>query len=224
MKNYYSILNLSPASSQAEIKAAYRQLALEHHPDKNNGDTSSEERFKEIAEAYIILGDVAKRNAYDYANGYRDTYRSRSTAQGMQTPATFLMLFKKIKNRVLNAGGRVNQEALFKVIDDLLSNTNIEFLVSCGDAYTNSLIIDDILTSCIFLDNTQRAAIYLKLFKLANGNSWLIDKIATLKEASLVTNRKDDKGIAEKPALISILIFILVILFILGLVIISNFT
>src|SRR6476620_1428819 len=64
-KDYYSSLGGANTASQKEIKAAYRKLARKHHPDVNQGDKSSEGRFKEINEAYEVLGDPDKRKKYD---------------------------------------------------------------------------------------------------------------------------------------------------------------
>ena len=64
-KDYYSSLGVAKTASQKEIKAAYRKLARKHHPDVNQGDASAEGRFKEINEAYEVLGDPAKRRKYD---------------------------------------------------------------------------------------------------------------------------------------------------------------
>lgn len=64
-RDYYEILGLSKQASAEEIKKAYRKLAMQYHPDKNPGDKNSEEKFKEIAEAYAILSDSQKRSKYD---------------------------------------------------------------------------------------------------------------------------------------------------------------
>ena len=61
MENPYQILGLAPSASQAEIKAAYRNLAKELHPDMNPGNTLVEQRFKEVTAAYEMLSDEDKR-------------------------------------------------------------------------------------------------------------------------------------------------------------------
>jgi molecular chaperone DnaJ len=63
MKNYYDILGVSESATQADIKKAYRKLSKQYHPDVNPNE---EEKFKEIAEAYEILGDEGKRNDYNH--------------------------------------------------------------------------------------------------------------------------------------------------------------
>ena len=64
-KDYYKILGVDEKAGDGEIKKAYRRLAKECHPDANPGDKQAEERFKEISEAYEVLGDKAKRQKYD---------------------------------------------------------------------------------------------------------------------------------------------------------------
>ena len=66
-KDYYAALGVSKTASQADIKKAYRKLARQHHPDANKGDVASEEKFKEISEAYDVLSDETKRKEYDEA-------------------------------------------------------------------------------------------------------------------------------------------------------------
>src|SRR6476661_10918115 len=64
-KDFYAVLGVSSSASQDEIKKQYRRLAAKHHPDKNLNDAKAAERFKEISEAYTVLGDAEKRKQYD---------------------------------------------------------------------------------------------------------------------------------------------------------------
>ena len=64
-RDYYEILGITKTATETEIKAAYRKLAIKHHPDKNPDDHTAEEKFKEAAEAYSVLSDTQKRAAYD---------------------------------------------------------------------------------------------------------------------------------------------------------------
>ncbi len=65
MKNWYQVLQISAQASEAEIKAAYRKLAKENHPDADPGNTDRAEKFTEISEAYRVLSDQEKRKAFD---------------------------------------------------------------------------------------------------------------------------------------------------------------
>lgn len=64
-RDYYEILGVQRGASLDEIKKAYRKMALQHHPDRNPGSKEAEEKFKEAAEAYEVLGDTTKRQRYD---------------------------------------------------------------------------------------------------------------------------------------------------------------
>jgi chaperone protein DnaJ len=74
-KDYYKILGLAKGASEKEIKAAYRKLARQYHPDVNSGDKTAEEKFKDVGEAYDVLSDPDKRAKYDQ---YGDQWKAYS--------------------------------------------------------------------------------------------------------------------------------------------------
>jgi curved DNA-binding protein len=64
-RDYYQVLGVTKSATDKEIKSAFRRLAQQYHPDKNPGNKRSEDKFKEINEAYEVLGDPQKRAKYD---------------------------------------------------------------------------------------------------------------------------------------------------------------
>lgn len=75
-KDYYKILGVDKNASEQDIKKAYRKLARQHHPDVNPGDKQAEARFKEMNEAYEVLGDAEKRQKYDRLGANWNAYQS----------------------------------------------------------------------------------------------------------------------------------------------------
>ncbi len=64
-RDYYEVLGVAKTATDAELKSAFRKLAMKYHPDRNPGDKAAEERFKEVQNAYDVLSDDEKRKAYD---------------------------------------------------------------------------------------------------------------------------------------------------------------
>ena len=82
--DYYKILGLEKGASDAEIKKAYRKLAMKYHPDKTKGDKAGEEKFKQISEAYAVLSDKEKRQQYDTfgSSGFHQRYSQEDIFRG----------------------------------------------------------------------------------------------------------------------------------------------
>ena len=97
-KDYYAILGVNKTASQEEIKKAYRKLALKYHPDRNPGDKTAEEKFKEINEAYDILKDEQKRAAYDHygSSAFQNGGASGFSNQGFKDFADFSDIFSNM--------------------------------------------------------------------------------------------------------------------------------
>jgi curved DNA-binding protein len=114
-KNYYKLLGVSKNASPEEIKKAFRKMALKYHPDKNKGDKTAEERFKEVNEAYAVLSDPEKRRQYD-TFGSTEFHR-RFTQEDIFQNFDFSNIFQDIGGRGVFSGGRGGAEVPF---DDIL--------------------------------------------------------------------------------------------------------
>src|SRR3981081_4318745 len=87
-KDYYGTLGVNKDSTEKEIKQAFRKLARKHHPDVNPGDKTAEAKFKEINEAYEVLGDPEKRKKYDELGSNWKMYEQAQRAGGQGAGAS----------------------------------------------------------------------------------------------------------------------------------------
>ncbi len=89
--DYYEVLGLNKGATEAEIKKAYRKLAVKYHPDKNPGDKAAEDKFKEINEAYAVLSDAQKRAQYDQfgSSGFHQRYSQEDIFRGFDVGDIF---------------------------------------------------------------------------------------------------------------------------------------
>jgi molecular chaperone DnaJ len=210
MKDHYKILGVGRASSQDEVKRAYRRMALQYHPDRNGGSRHSEELFRQVSESYIILGDISSRKVYDDWLTEQERPIHESTGSGSKiTPATFHTIFRNIRERVFNAGGSVNGDTLFDIINAVLTTENLNYLVQVRDIRTNGMIIDEILVSSVFLDNRSKRILYRKLIRLAHGDEALREKVSVL---SNVEHRPTTKPINKEKSWDEMYLFIVTVI------------
>ena len=113
-RDYYQVLELERTASDAEIKKAYRRLAMKHHPDRNSGDSTSEESFKEAKEAYEVLSDPQLRATYDQ-HGHAGLERGRG-GRGVDPSDVFGDLFGEVFGDIFG-GGRRGGRQVFRGAD-----------------------------------------------------------------------------------------------------------
>lgn len=112
-KDYYEVLGLKKGASENDIKRAYKRLASKHHPDKNQGSKEAEEKFKEINEAYEVLGDDQKRAAYDqYGHAAFEQGGGAGGFGGGFGGADFGDMFGDIFGDIFGGGGRARQRVV----------------------------------------------------------------------------------------------------------------
>merc|ERR1712223_2030548 len=102
-KNYYNILGVKKSATKIEIKKSFREKAKLYHPDKN-GSPDAEQKFRELAEAYEILSDSEKRQAYDHG-GHRSNFNGSEGTRANNFNFNFDDLFKQFENNIFGDFG-----------------------------------------------------------------------------------------------------------------------
>lgn len=158
-KDYYAILGITPDASLKEIKNAYRILVMKYHPDKNPGEVTNV-HFLQIAEAYEILQNPAKRKKY-HDRYFYDYIVSKekeiSTDHILKNCEIFL------QNLQYADPVRMNPNALNSIAEKVLSESDILFLLKEKKETVNREIAETLLQSCFYLNFPGVAIICAKL-------------------------------------------------------------
>jgi molecular chaperone DnaJ len=147
IKDYYKILELPTTASLQEIKRSFRRLAQQYHPDKNNGSNMAAVHFREIQEAYKVLSDPKKREAYHYQRWYvRSTGKPFTSAP--LTPTDILQECRVLQQYVASMNiFHLRYDAVSGHIRELLTPNTIGILHERNDVAINNEIIQSVLTS-----------------------------------------------------------------------------
>lgn len=128
IKDYYHVLNIPPGSSPAEIKKAFRKLAMAYHPDKHQDSSQYNSYFSEIQEAYEVLSDPEKKEQYHYQR-----WMERSMGHALDESLTaeeILKLFIKAEKYIsLSDAFRLNKTMLFHQLIELFSSSRLNTIL-----------------------------------------------------------------------------------------------
>ncbi len=208
VKDYYEILGLNISASQPEIKKAYRQLALQFHPDKNPGDPLSHIRFSEIKEAYEILTDPAKKEYYLEQRWFRQASGQKKSSP-IKEPSDLLKLVLKADRHIsLLDVHRMNKEGLYHyVMSELIPDENINKLNEFDDPEIN-LEITRILLKNLFIipaKNHNEFENQLLKIKLSDDGKLHLEK-------TISTSRRKLSIESYKTVLIVLIVLMILIL------------
>lgn len=122
-RDYYELLGVSRSADDGEIKKAYRKLAMKYHPDRNEDDKASEEKFKEVQKAYAVLSDKQKRSAYDqFGHAGVDASMGGRGAGGF---GGFGAVFDDIFENIFHSGQGNGRQSYSQRGDDLQFNVHL---------------------------------------------------------------------------------------------------
>jgi len=199
LKDYYTILKVEPSATLQEIKKAYRKLAQQYHPDKNQNDPYSIAQFTEIKEAYEVLTNPSKKEYYLQQRWYNQSIGKRKT-QDIITPVTVLKQAIELEKHVSTLDVfRMDKEGLKQYILDLLPDSTIEQLKNFNETETNREIITVLLRAIHPLPKLYTETITTQLTKLAGGDE------KAKKQLAAFIQKTERKTRREKYSLIIII-------------------
>ncbi len=158
-RDYYEVLQVQRNASEAEIKKAYRRLAMKYHPDRNPDDKEAEEKFKEAKEAYEVLSDAQRRAAYDQF-GHAAAHQSMGGGGG--GGSSFSDIFEDVFGDIFGTGGRGGGSRVYRGADlrynltldleEAVHGTTIQIrvptLVTCGSCNGSGARAGSTPTTC----------------------------------------------------------------------------
>ncbi len=163
VKDLYKVLNVSSSASAEEIKKAFRKLALQYHPDKNDNSPAATQRFMELNEAHYILSDRKRRAGYNYQRYLQNPLFANKPR--IDTAEDVLQLSRKLCKDVASMDPfRIDRDLLYFQLMDLLSNDTMVILANANDPLINQEIVQQTSSSFHYLslDNMQLIAGRLK--------------------------------------------------------------
>ncbi len=170
-KDYYAVLGLKKGASEEEIKKAYRKLAMQYHPDRNQGDKTAEEKFKEVSEAYAVLSDSQKRREYDTFghSGFHRRYTQEDIFRGFDIGDLFKDYgfgTEDVFSTIFGGGRRSSRRVNFKDIFNSYTQAGADNFHGASTASRGADVIYDLT---ITLEEAAKGASKQVAFRKGDG-------------------------------------------------------
>jgi curved DNA-binding protein CbpA len=196
IKDYYRILDIETSATSAEIKKAFRRLAQQYHPDKNNNDPFTAALFADIKEAYEVLTDPAKKDSYLQKRWYNQSIGKRKK-HDVITPVTVLKQSLELDRYVATLDVfRMDKHGLKEYILSLLDDDTIGRLKAFTESETNREIIMAIIKAMQPLPKKYTGEIITQLQKLAGTDAPSLQQINSFVEKSASRHRHEKSLLA----------------------------
>jgi len=204
VKDYYSILEISPSANAQEIKKAFRQLALQYHPDKTEGNNAARIRFQEIREAYDILSDPVKKEQYLQDRWVQQVYHQPFKKATL--PETTLLNLIELKKQSRNWDDfRGGHEQLATQWKNIVDEEAIAQIVILNDPDHNTRVVKLSVEILDRLSWQLQRDCFARILEIPNIDLTLQEKI----EATLAQKKQVEKWEKWKiPALIAIVLLL----------------
>jgi DnaJ-domain-containing protein 1 len=177
LKDYYTILELPPSAGVDEIKKAYRRLAQIYHPDKKGNDPYAAARFTEIKEAYETLTHPLKKDQYLQQRWYAQSMGKRRKQETI-TPVSILKQMLELDRYTSRLDAhRMDKEGLYHYMISLLSNENIQTIMSFHEESVNKEIVGTALKTGYHLELNNAKDLAERLKKISDSNTALESSI-----------------------------------------------
>lgn len=187
LKDHYNILQIPPHATLQEVKQAYRRLAMMYHPDKTKNDPYADAKYEEVREAYEVLSNPGRKEAYLQERWYDQSIGNKRKAEPI-TPVSILKLSLELEKYVSSLDvNRMNKEGLYNHISELLSSDTIDKLNRYNEAAITQQIINTILMAMKPLPLNFAITLSTKLEQLANHDETSLQRI----NSSLREHRKN---------------------------------
>ena len=177
LKDHYKTLGVKPSAPHAEIKKAYRTLAVKYHPDKNPDSALCEVQFKEVNEAYSVLSDARKRAHYDEERWLSGMGQKTSYNEGV-TPTWLKGVCEELNASLAQMDThRISQGTLRTYILMILADAHLGMLQTENDTETNRHIVRELLKASGKLEHHYLPDVLKSLHTVAGTDSHAVQLI-----------------------------------------------